>query len=172
MFSLFMPDYMFRSFTEVTPEFLASAEIKTVLADIDNTLAPYEMPDPDERIIAWANSLAAAGITLILVSNNHVDRVVRFARPLHVPAYYDAKKPSTKCYRHALMQYKKDIADAAVLGDQIFTDVFAGKRLGVKAILVPPIKDKKTLFFRFKRLLEKPVLRQFKREQVKKQFYT
>lgn len=167
-----MPDYMFRSFTEVTPEFLASAEIKTVLADIDNTLAPYEMPDPDERIIAWANSLAAAGITLILVSNNHADRVVRFARPLHVPAYYDAKKPSAKCYRHALMQYKKDIADAAVLGDQIFTDVFAGKRLGVKAILVPPIKDKKTLFFRFKRLLEKPVLRQFKREQVKKQFYT
>ena len=172
MFSMFMPDYMFRDFTEVTPAFLESAGIKTVLADIDNTLAPYEMPDPDGRIIAWANALTESGIKLILVSNNHSDRVIRFARPLRVPAYYDANKPSTKSYRHALQHNNRDIADAAVLGDQIFTDVFAGKRLGVKAILVPPIKDKKTLFFRLKRLLEKPILRQFKREQVRRQFYT
>ncbi len=48
---------------------------------------------------------------------------------------------------------------AAILGDQIFTDCLAAKRLGMKAYIVPPIKDKKNLFFRFKRLLEKPFLR-------------
>ena len=58
-------------------------------------------------------------------------------------------------------------ADTAVLGDQIFTDVLAGKRLGLRCILVKPIKDKKSLFFFFKRLLEKPFLYLYKKKRHK-----
>ena len=53
--------------------------------------------------------------------------------------------------------------NAAMLGDQVFTDVLAGKNAGLRTILVKPIRDKKTLFFRFKRWLEKPVLRAYAR---------
>ena len=52
--------------------------------------------------------------------------------------------------------------DSAFLGDQIFTDVLSARNLGIKiALLVPPIKDKLTLFFRFKRLMEKPIIRKY-----------
>jgi predicted HAD superfamily phosphohydrolase YqeG len=38
----------------------------------------------------------------------------------------------------------------------------------MRAILVPPIKDKKNLFFRFKRALEKPILNHyFKKNGIK-----
>ena len=52
--------------------------------------------------------------------------------------------------------------NSAFLGDQIFTDVLSARNLGIKiALLVPPIKDKLTLFFRFKRLMEKPIIRKY-----------
>ena len=47
------------------------------------------------------------------------------------------------------------------MGDELLTDVAAARRLGAKAIIVPPIKDKKTLFFRFKRALEKPIIKKY-----------
>ena len=48
---------------------------------------------------------------------------------------------------------------AAIMGDQVFTDVWAGHNAGIKTILVPPIKDKTDLFTKFKRLLEVPFLK-------------
>ena len=54
----------------------------------------------------------------------------------------------------------------AVVGDQIFTDIRSGKKLGVRlTVLVDPIKDKRTLFFRFKRLLEKPVKSLYRKKE-------
>ena len=49
----------------------------------------------------------------------------------------------------------------AGLGDQLLTDTLAVHRLDMISIIVPPIKDKKTLFFRFKRLLEKPFIARY-----------
>ena len=39
------------------------------------------------------------------------------------------------------------------------TEAYAGKRLGMRAIIVPPIRDKKTPFFRVKRALERGIMR-------------
>ena len=41
-----------------------------------------------------------------------------------------------------------------MLGDQLLTDAAAGKHIGLRAIIVPPIKDRTSAFFRFKRALE------------------
>lgn len=170
MASLFLPDYMFDRFSDITPEFLQSIGIRSVFVDIDNTLAPYEAPDPNQKVIKWFEDLKNAGITAILMSNNDAARVHRFNKSLRLPAYYDCKKPSTKSYVNALSRLGLDRADSCVIGDQIFTDVLVGKRLGLRAILVPPIHDQKTTFFRIKRFFEKPFILYFKRQQVRKQF--
>lgn len=161
---------MFGSFSEITPEFLLSIGVRSVLVDIDNTLAPYEAPDPNQKVINWFASLRANGISAALMSNNDAQRVHRFNKSLHLPAYFDCKKPSTKCYISALSRLGHDRAETCVIGDQIFTDVLAGKRLGLRAILVPPIRDRKTFLFKIKRFFEKPFIFYFKRQQVKKQF--
>ena len=54
-------------------------------------------------------------------------------------------------------------AAKALLGDQLLTDCLSARRLGVPCIIVPPIRDKKTLFFRCKRALEKPFLAAYRR---------
>lgn len=170
MTSLLLPDYMFDKAIDITPEFLLSVGIRSIFVDIDNTLAPYEAPEPNERTKAWFADLHRHGITTVLVSNNDEARVRRFNRELRLPAYFNCGKPSTKCYLDALRRIGRDRAETCVIGDQIFTDVLAGKRLGLRAILVPPIHDKNTFFFRFKRFFEKPIIYYFKRQQVKKQF--
>ena len=93
---IFTPTYMFAKFDDVTPEFLAEKGIRALLIDIDNTLAPYEEPDPNERVLAWFDLLKQNGIKASLVSNNHADRVERFNAPLGLPAYPDSKKPGKK----------------------------------------------------------------------------
>ena len=158
-----MPDYMFRTFDEITPAFLTSLGVKAILADIDNTLAPYEQPEPDERIKGWIASLAEAGIGIAFVSNNDWERVNRFNATLGVPAYAKSGKPFKKNLVKAMNDLGGTLETTVMLGDQLLTDALAGHNLGVKCLIVPPIRDKKNAFFRFKRWLEKPVVRKFKK---------
>ena len=95
---LLTPDYMFEKFDDITPEFLESLGIKALLIDIDNTLAPYEQPEPDDRIKGWFRALHAAGISASLISNNHAPRVELFNRSLGLDAYPDSGKPKSKEY--------------------------------------------------------------------------
>ena len=158
-----MPDYMFRTFDEITPAFLQELGVKAILADIDNTLAPYEQPEPDQRIKGWINSLAEAGIGIAFVSNNDWERVDRFNATLGVPAYAKSGKPFKKDLVKAMNDLGGTLETTVMLGDQLLTDALAGHNLGVKCLIVPPIRDKKNAFFKFKRWLEKPVVKKFKK---------
>lgn len=162
------PDYLFAHYYEISPSFLKSIGVCTVLSDIDNTLAPYEMPVPDERIKSWVNELRENGIKLALISNNSAERVETFNASLGLPAYPDSKKPSKKRLLSAISELGADRGSCAVLGDQLLTDVWAARNLGVRAIVVPPIKDKKTFFFRLKRAIERPIMKRY----IRKRGYT
>lgn len=164
----FTPDYMFATFDEVTPAFLQSIGVRALLIDIDNTLAPYEQPDPDQKILNWFAELEKNGIHAALVSNNHAPRVERFSKPLEafgVIAYPDSGKPFGGTLECAMKVLGVSHDETAMLGDQILTDCFAGKHIGLRAIIVPPIKDKTNLFFRCKRLLERPSIRKYARQK-------
>ena len=57
--------------------------------------------------------------------------------------------------------------NSVLLGDQLLTDAAAGNRAGMYVIIVPPIKDKTSLFFRFKRWLEKPYVKKYNKMNSK-----
>ena len=157
------PDYMFGTYREVTAEFLLEKGIRALLIDIDNTLAPYEQPDPDDHIRAWFKMLKENGIRTALVSNNHAPRVERFNQTLGLLAFSDSGKPSRKTLEKAMKALGVTHEETAVLGDQLLTDAYGGKHIGLPAIIVPPIHDKTNPFFRFKRLLERPYIRKYAR---------
>jgi HAD superfamily phosphatase (TIGR01668 family) len=156
-----MPDYMFRTFDEITPEFLTGLGVKAILADIDNTLAPYEQAEPDERIATWLAAVKAAGIQPAFLSNNHGERVELFARTLGVPVQYDAHKPLARRGKKLLKQLGGHKKNAALMGDQIFTDVLCAHFCGIRAILVPPIVDRTDRGTRFKRRMERGILKRY-----------
>ena len=161
---LLTPTYMFAHYYDVTPQFLTERGIRGLLIDIDNTLAPYEQPDPDERIHQWFGELEKHGIKAALVSNNHPPRVERFNRTLRLIAYADSGKPSKKTLIRAMNALEVSREETAMLGDQLLTDSYAGRHLGLPSIIVPPIHDKTNLFFRFKRWCERPFIRKYARK--------
>ncbi len=163
----FMPHRRFETYEDVTPAVLREDGVRALILDIDNTLEPYENAEPREQTLAWLASLKEAGICAALVSNNGKERVERFNRDIGLPYYYKAKKPFSVNLRRAMRQMGTSPKDTALLGDQIFTDVLAARGAGLRAYLVPPIRDKKDAFTRFKRLLERPVLKRYERKKEK-----
>lgn len=159
-----MPDIMLPTYRDVTPQLCRELGIRAILSDIDNTLAPYEQPEPDEHIRAWLEDLRAAGISVALISNNHADRVELFNADLGLIAYSDAGKPFGKILRRAMAQMGSNTTNTAMLGDQLLTDALAGNLLRLKVLIVPPIRDKRTAFVRFKRWLERPVIRRYRKK--------
>lgn len=164
MMNYLAPDYYFNHYYEVTPIFLAEHNIECLLIDIDNTLAPYEQDEPDERAIAWFEELKEAGVKVALISNNTEERVTKFIAKIGVLAYFDAHKPSIEFYVSAMRHLRVPKCRTAVLGDQLLTDALSGRRLGVRVIIVPPIKDKLTPLFRVKRAIERPIMKKYFRD--------
>ena len=159
--SLFSPDYTFCAYFHVTPSFLKEQGISTLLLDIDNTLAPYEQPLPDARLVAWLESLRAEGIAVAFLSNNHAERVELFSKELALSCRYDAHKPLARRAKALFASLGGTKKTTAFMGDQIFTDVLCAHFSGARAILVPPIWDKRDAGTRFKRWLEKGILRRY-----------
>ena len=158
---LLTPDYVFPTFADITPEFLLSKGITALVIDVDNTLAPYEQELPDEKTLKWFASLSENRIKAALISNNSPERVEKYNSLLSLPAYPNAKKPSTKAILAAMEKMGAAREETAGLGDQLLTDTLAVHRLDMLSLIVPPINDKKSLFFRFKRWLEKPFIKRY-----------
>ena len=159
----FVPEYYFDKFNEASAEFLRSIGVKGIVLDVDNTLEPYENPLPGEHVVAWLDSLKKQGISAAIVSNNGGERINLFNSSLELPVYYKAKKPFKKNVLRAMLDMGTDKENTILMGDQIFTDVWAAHNTGIRAILVPPINDKRDILTRFKRLLEKPVLNKYQK---------
>lgn len=168
----FTPTYMFGHYYEITPAFLTSIGVRALLIDIDNTLAPYEQAQPDDRIRAWFKDLRENGIKAALVSNNHRERVEEFNRTLGLLAFWDSGKPKKKTLLLAMKQLGVTKEETAMLGDQLLTDSYAGRHIGLPTLIVPPIKDKTNLFFRFKRWCERPFIRKYAKANGHREWMT
>ena len=163
MKNVFMPDRIFNSFRDITVQYLKEQKIEALLLDIDNTLVTYEDPVPTEDVMKWLLEMKEGGIKLAFVSNNSdPSRVEKFNENLGFFSVCRAKKPLPSGFRRALASMSVQAENAASVGDQIFTDVWGAKSIGAYAFLVPPIKDKTTLFFRAKRFLERPIIKKYR----------
>lgn len=158
---MLQPNYTFLSYRDVSPEFLKKVGIRVLILDIDNTLAPYEQPEPDGFIVAWLNALQRVGIKTAFLSNNHAERVELFNKSLGLPMRYNAHKPLPRQARKMRRRLGGEKGDTAIMGDQIFTDVLCAKLAGLRSILVPPIKDRTDAGTRFKRRMEKGILKRY-----------
>lgn len=160
MFKKFHPDFRYPSVYSVPTDFFAVHGIKFVLLDIDNTLVSYTRTHADDNARAFLAHLTDCGIKYAFVSNNHKERVQTFAEEFGAVFINDACKPLLFGIKKAMRILGADKAHTLLIGDQVFTDVWVGKRVGVRTILVEPIEAKETPFFGIKRKLEKIVLRE------------
>lgn len=134
---------------------LAALGLNALLLDVDCTLKEYLADEVPPAIAGWLDQLRASGVGLCLVSNGRGPRIARFAQRLNLPFVSMAMKPLPRGCRLAVRQFGFDPARTAMVGDQLFADVLAGRLAGLFTILVEPIHpEQEPWFTRVKRPLE------------------
>lgn len=152
-----VPSRLFQRYQEVTPEFLRAAGVTLLLSDLDFTLAPKSVRRPDTPLREWIGSMKAAGIQVMIVSNNRSGtRVTEFCADLGIPYQGRAGKPSVRGLRAAMARAGTDRAHTAMLGDKLLTDMLAANRAGVLALMVEPLGGAVTLWQKVLHALQAP----------------
>jgi len=135
-----VPDAAAPDIFRFTPRFLTNRGIRLLLLDLDNTLAPYGDDAVSPQLAAWAESMRKAGVELFILSNNRGRRPELFAQQLGCGWVNRAGKPGTGVLLRVLREKGLPPQQAALIGDQIYTDVLCARRAGVLALLVRPIR--------------------------------
>lgn len=165
MWKLLYPHLLVGNVVELTPERLKTLGVEYLLLDVDCTLKRYSLQEPEPDVSAWLESLKDSNFKLCLLSNGVEKRIERFAKLVDLPFVAKACKPLPCGCRRAITARGFDPAKTAIIGDQIFADVLAGRLAGLRAICVSPIAPEEEHWFtRIKRPFERLVLRSFRRK--------
>ncbi|MCR4434236.1 MAG: YqeG family HAD IIIA-type phosphatase [Clostridiales bacterium] len=167
MLEKFFPGFTTEKVQDIDLDLLRSHNIKGLILDIDNTLVPNHVKDADENVIRWIERIKNSGFKVCIVSNASKKRVVRFNERLKLYAIHRASKPGTAAFKKAQKLMGIEPGETAVVGDQIFTDVFGGNRAGMYTILVKPIDRREQPLTRVKRVAEGFVLSKFRKRKLK-----
>ncbi len=159
MLKWFYPKLYISSYQLLNPDYLKQHHIKLLVCDIDNTLVPHDVANPDEAVFAFVEKMKEHGILMALVSNNVEERVKVFAKPLGIPYYPFAKKPFQKQYHQILKDFKLSRDEVAVLGDQLLTDMLGGNLAHFYTILSKPVVTRDLKWTKINRLFENLIYR-------------
>ena len=163
----FYPDLRFCGVCDIDVARLKDAGIRYAILDIDNTLVPYTSPEPDEYAMCFLDKLTQNGISFCFVSNNNQERVDLFNKKIGAKTFPKGKKPLLYGVNKALKSFGANNKNTVLIGDQVFTDVCAGKRAKMLTILVDPILEVDTLFFKTKRYFEKKIIKSYEKNKKK-----
>ena len=151
------PQRVYDGYEQIRGEELARRGIRLLLCDLDYTLAPKAVKTPPEGVKAWIDGLKAAGITVMILSNNRSPaRVERFCRDLGITYEGHAQKPSAKGFRRAMARVGVTPEETAMLGDKLLTDMLGANLAGVLALMVEPAGGPKGAWNRVLHALQAP----------------
>jgi len=159
------PDYYLDSIYDIPYGQLWENNIRGLIFDIDNTIAAYEEERPSAKIVALIKRLKRMGFNICLLTNNTNKRLKLFSEPLELHGIANALKPFARGVRKAMKHMKTKPKLTAIIGDQILSDIYAGKSAGVTTILVKPLSDKDLALVHFRRKYEKRLLKRYYPEQ-------
>jgi HAD superfamily phosphatase (TIGR01668 family) len=159
MLSFVTPHVRVESVLELEVEHLRALGLEGLLLDVDCTLKNHRVHAFSAEVTAWVRTLREAGIRLCMLSNGRAGRIGSLAAILGIPFVAKAFKPLPFGCHAGLKVLGLDRRRAAVVGDQVFADILAGRLAGMYTILVRPTTPEEPWFTRVKRPFERQVLR-------------
>ena len=162
------PDLYVNNIKEITVEILNKNQIKGLILDVDNTLIDYDKVLL-EGTNQWCDNLKQNDIKICILSNtNKIKKVEKVAKILDLEYIYFAHKPNKKGFLKAQKLLGLNIDEIATVGDQVFTDVLGGNRVGMFTILTKPIDERDIAITKIKRPFEKIVIKKYLKNKGEK----
>lgn len=140
MLPLLRPDQRVDSIFRLDTRALRGRGIRGIIFDLDSTLGPWGFAQFDPQVLRFLRDLDSQGFSLGFLSNHggqgrEALRASLDGRPL----LFKARKPQRAGFVRLLNAMKLSAPEVAVVGDQLFTDIWGAKRLGLFAVLVPSV---------------------------------
>ena len=157
---LYTPTLVAAKIEDITPEALKAHGIKAIITDLDNTLVPWRRYNVSENVVKWLAELEASDIKIVIASNTlHTGRLKHLADEMGIPFVDRVRKPFVGGFLRAMQVMNATVADTAVVGDQLFTDVLCGNRLRMTSILLrPPLAKEEFLSTQMLRNVERALI--------------
>ena len=162
----FSPDDFVEKYEFIDVEYMNMHNKKVIISDLDNTLISWDSKKDTKELNRWLKKMKRAGFDIIVVSNNSEERVEEFCKQLNLQYVADAKKPLTHGFKKALNKLNRKPEEAIILGDQVLTDVFGAKSLGVMSVLVKPISKTDAFKTRINRFFEGIIVQNLTRRKL------
>ena len=162
---IFCPHRLVETVWQISSDEFKQMGIQGIILDLDNTLVRWQQDDMAEEVKTWLQTLLAADIKLCILSNSMLGkRSQRIAESLQSAYVLQARKPARAGFEKA-MQAMHTVPDTtAIVGDQMFTDIWGGNRTGIYTIMVKPIHPREFPYTRYvSRPPEKLLLKYFQR---------
>jgi len=171
MLSLY-PKYRFDSIMQITEDDLKQMGVLGVAVDLDNTTAFDHTDIPLDGAVEWIAQMKRAGFKVLLLSNADKKRAQRLAKVLGDIDFVGlACKPLLSAYIRASSALRLRHHQIAMIGDQVFTDVYGANLAGMVSIYVKPfaMEERSVRSFKFRRGLEKKLFDRMDTKAAKKQ---
>lgn len=144
-----LADLILPSVLEVPFESLARSGIVNYVFDVDNTLLPQFSQKVDNRVIACLQEARNKGwiqnsclLSNAMFGSERQLRMERIGQQLSISNLFAAdfwsRKPNSVGFYWALERMGSTAATTAMVGDQIYSDIVGGNRMGLYTILVSP----------------------------------
>lgn len=150
-----MPDMYQESIFKIDYNKLYKNNIKFLLFDLDNTILPQNEYKCSNEIKELFDKIKNIGIKPIIYSNSLENRVKKIAKQLDIEYISFALKPAKFKFVKTLKKYGYKNNETAIIGDQFYTDLKGGKKVGIKTILVDQVSDYDNIFTIINRKKEK-----------------
>jgi uncharacterized protein len=160
------PTQVVKSINDIRPEALKEQGITAIITDLDNTLVPWRRYNITEAVVQWLADLEKAQIKICIASNTmHTSRLRKLSEQLNIPFVDRVRKPNVDGFVRAMQLMKSDLAQTAVVGDQLFTDVLCGNKLGLCTILLrPPLAKEEFISTAILRKVERWIIKSLQRQ--------
>ncbi len=167
----FYPTIYQKSIQDINYQKLKKNGVRCLIFDLDNTIALIDQEKIDRKTKKLFQTLEK-DFQIIIISNNHVERVAPYAKELNCDFIASALKPLKKSYRKIQRKYHLKKEEMAMIGDQLVTDIYVGNKMTGCTILVDPIGEKDLKITAFNRFIERRIFHYFERtKQMKKGEY-
>lgn len=168
MLKRFTPTWYSAKIDKINFKYLLEQGIKTILFDLDNTIANYQEVRADTTIEQLFKKCLSLGFSVYLISNNSKEaRVKAFANQLNCNGYlYNAGKPGVSRVLKFIKANNLVLNQIVVVGDQLLTDVIMANSLKIKSIAVEPKSTKDLPITRINRIIDKTIRKILKNKRL------
>lgn len=161
----YVPDMYQENIFKVNYTLLKNKGIKCLLFDLDNTIIPYNVKEVNDELKQLFDQLKN-DFKVLIFSNSPVKRVNQVAKVLEIDCIAKAQKPSLKGFLRVLKEYKFSETEVAIIGDQLFTDIIGGNKIGITTILVNPISSYDPIWTKPARHMEKIIKEKLRKRNL------